>query len=328
MFSLLLTIWLIIQGFLLWFPWFFVQELIISFLPYALGFNILILVILLCSSILTKKKRFFALILWYSILWYLLYTTYQWIYHISITQDNTTTWNNDITFFYGNIYYQNKETEQLVTIINSSNPDIIMLVEYSKSHDELLTPLLKKAYPYVSRYIGSKWYDGDIIFSKYPIKNITHTVIPWSFSHITVSHSTQDIDIALVHTSAPVSKHYFDMRTNQLHELDNLLNTYYSWENKNHRLIVAGDFNITPWSSYYTTQMKLPFERIGLTNITTNTTATTYNRDIPYTRCLSQANLICAHIDHIRSNMSSIQLKQITLPWSDHYGFVGTIRLP
>jgi hypothetical protein len=53
-----------------------------------------------------------------------------------------------------------------------------MLVEYAKMHDETLTPILKKDYPYVSRYAGTKTYDGDILFSKYPFKTIEHKTHP------------------------------------------------------------------------------------------------------------------------------------------------------
>lgn len=136
-----------------------------------------------------------------------------------------------------------------------------MLVEYSKEHDETITPHLKKEYPYVSRYIGNKGYDGDIIFSKYPLSTIKHTTIPGSFSHIQITYQTKNLDIALLHTSAPVSKHFFNMRTKQLNELKEILTTYYT-TNSSNNLILAGDFNITPWSSYYKTQLSQPLQTI------------------------------------------------------------------
>jgi hypothetical protein len=41
-------------------------------------------------------------------------------------------------------------------MIQEQQPDIVLLVEYAKIHDEVLAPLLKVKYPYVSRYVGGK----------------------------------------------------------------------------------------------------------------------------------------------------------------------------
>jgi endonuclease/exonuclease/phosphatase (EEP) superfamily protein YafD len=57
---------------------------------------------------------------------------------------------------YANIYYKNKDFSGLVSTIENYQPDIVLLVEYAKIHDEVLTPLLKEKYPYVSRYVGGK----------------------------------------------------------------------------------------------------------------------------------------------------------------------------
>ena len=70
--------------------------------------------------------------------------------------NETTTKRSEISFFYGNIYYKNTNTEGLLSTITQKNPDIIMLVEYSKYHDEHLTESFKITHPYVSRYSGNK----------------------------------------------------------------------------------------------------------------------------------------------------------------------------
>lgn len=61
-----------------------------------------------------------------------------------------------LSVFYANIYYQNSQTAILLDQIQQEDRDVVMLIEYSKYHDELLTPLLREKYPYVSRYVGSK----------------------------------------------------------------------------------------------------------------------------------------------------------------------------
>ena len=185
-----------------------------------------------------------------------------------------------------------------------------MLVEYSKYHDENLTKIIKKDYPYISRYVGSKGYDGDIIFSKYPLKKIDHTKNPGSFSHISITYKDKNIDLALMHTSAPVSKKFFTMRNNQLQDLSNILSLYYA-DKPERNIILAGDFNLTPRSVYYK-----PFEdslqKLGLYDITLDRKSTLYDRPIPYTRCLEQGQFLCAHIDHIwTTNTMNLKLIRI-----------------
>lgn len=228
-----------------------------------------------------------------------------------------------LSFLYANIYYKNKDFSGLVSTIENYQPDIVLLVEYAKIHDESLTPLLKEKYPYVSRYVGGKWYDGDVIYSKYPLEKIKHTVYPWSFSHVNIEYNKKSIDLALIHTSAPVSQYFFTMRNEQLDDLSNLMSEYYN-KRSDQKVILLGDFNLTPRSDYYKpfdTSMKL----LWLSNITTDIASTQYdNKFLPYTRCHEQASYVCSHIDHIRSN-TSIKLQKITIPWSDHYGFIGNI---
>lgn len=230
----------------------------------------------------------------------------------------------EISFFYSNIYYKNTNFSWLINTIETYKPDIVMLVEYSKNHDEELTPILKKQYPYKSRYVGQKWYDGDIIFSKYPLKNIKHNVYPGSFSHVNIEYNNNNYDFALIHTSAPVSEHFFKMRNTQLEELSNLLQEYYTTWKQNNSMFLLWDFNITPRSSYYTsfdTNMK----KIWLDDITTDQSLTLYDTPFPYSRCHASLSIACSHIDHVRSNTKSLSLQKITIPWSDHYGFIGNI---
>jgi hypothetical protein len=65
---------------------------------------------------------------------------------------------------------------------------------------------------------------------------------------------------------------------------------------------------------------------LWLSNITTDIINTRYdNKILPYTRCHEQAPYMCGHIDHLRSNNKNISLEKITIPWSDHNGFIGKI---
>ncbi len=323
MLSIILFLWIIIQGFSLRGPGFFEQELLVSFFPYMFITDILLVIILGIIWIYHHKRRFIIFIILLSWLGVCSYLKINTIYHSTTPFDQKST-TESLSFFYANIYYQNNQIDSLLNTITQKNPDIIMLVEYSKTHDELLTPILQKDYPYISRYRGSKWYDGDIIFSKIPMKSIDHTIRPWSFSHVTLTIHNHILDIALIHTSAPVSQHYFTMRATQLEELDNLLQSHYTREQLQWRdLIVLGDFNLSPWSSYYTHQLQIPLQQLWLTNITTDLSRTSYISQLPYTWCYKDLPFICSHIDHIWSSNADIKLQQIIVPWSDHTWFYG-----
>ena len=61
-----------------------------------------------------------------------------------------------LQIFYANVYYKNNQTATLFNQLQQEDSDLVMLIEYSKNHDTLLTNKLRETYPYVSRYVGSK----------------------------------------------------------------------------------------------------------------------------------------------------------------------------
>jgi endonuclease/exonuclease/phosphatase (EEP) superfamily protein YafD len=76
---------------------------------------------------------------------------------------------------------------------------------------------------------------------------------------VSIKYNSKNIDFALIHTSAPVSQHFFNMRNQQLSDLSNLMTKYYNTK-KDQNIILVGDFNLTPRSHYYksfATSMKL-----------------------------------------------------------------------
>ena len=123
-----------------------------------------------------------------------------------------------------------------------------------------------------------------------------------------------------MHTSAPVSKKFFDMRNKQIGELVSILTDYYSDKSTIPNLMIAGDFNITPRSHYYKS-FQNSLQNMQLYDITSNLQSTTYKSPLPYTWCLQQVSFLCAHIDHIWSS-NSMNLQLIKVIGSDHYGFV------
>lgn len=310
----------------------YIGELVISFLPY----------LILIATVFSLVSWYYVWYAWYKrapwrkILWWtvvvilhaLIVKYYSELlidqYPTIISQNQTPTLSG-YSFLYANIYYKNENYSWLLSTIDQYQPDMILLVEYAKQHDEVISPILKQRYPYVSRYVGGKGYDGDVIYSKHKLTTIKHTSYPWSFSHVSITLNQKTIDFALIHTSAPSSYHFFQMRNDQLGLLSWLISDYIQ-ENSNlsNTTILLWDFNISPWSAYYH-----PFDQamrqLGLQDISSDLTKTQYISKMPYTRCHELMPIACSHIDHVRSNSSQLHLTQIKIPGSDHNGFIGTL---
>ena len=63
------------------------------------------------------------------------------------------------------------------------------------------------------------------------------------------------IYLYVVHTSAPVSVYNFEMRNHQLARLNTEFTLHDKDREEDALLAMIGDFNITPWSAFYS-----PFE--------------------------------------------------------------------
>lgn len=318
----------IIQWYLIIFPESYTTELIISFVPYIILTMTILSVVLVWMIFFVhlRSQKILITILALISLWLCAYRGQRaaQIYH---RWQPTSHSQNTLSILYSNIYYQNTNLSWIIDTIESHDPDVVLLVEYAKMHDTTLTPILRSSYPYTTRYIGSKWYDGDIIFSRYPFQKIPHDDTPGSFSHISLDKDGTIIDLALVHTSAPVSTDFFMMRNTQLAELIDILHTHYNYTTPPHPLMMIGDFNISPWSIYYQS-LNTELQQLWLTNESTTISTTQYlQTTIPLTRCHDQLPFICSHIDHVWSTHPT-HLQQIHITGSDHYGFVGEIMIP
>ena len=322
---------LLIQGYLLRSPWFFMQELGLSLAPYITGFNIGIGIVLLISALFKSDKTLaLVYVIAYSLSAYIFFNMLNYSYFdpaympVPYFSAHSTNSNTTLKIFYANIYYQNSHTATLLEQIQSYNPDIVMLVEYANLQDQAIGEALQEEYPYTSRLLGVKWYDGDVIFARTPLETIQHDNTSLLFSHVKTRHNSRDIDIMLAHTSAPISQRLFKLRNQQLDELHHTIHSYIS-DNHPSNMLVAWDFNITPFSSYYQ-WFEGSLASLGMRNITRDLASTQYDSTIPYTWCLQNLRIICAHIDHLRFNQQA-KLERIPIVGSDHYGFVGTLRI-
>lgn len=335
MFIILALLRIGVHCFVRLFPHHYIAELIISFVPYSIvGHRVMTVFFALVvgRDIYNKKKiwkvglmRVFISLIGF---FFAVSTTIQ---YANMYQDTKNTigygTGQKLSFLYANIYYKNKNFSWLLSTIETHNPDIILLVEYAKKHDDALSTILKKEYPYRSRYVGGKHFDGDIIYSRYPLRKIDHEMPLWSrsFSHVQVQKlpNSQLLDIALVHTSAPISPLFWEMRDDQLDKLQDVLSQYYTGKNNlsDKDVVVLGDFNVSPRSPSYLS-FSQNIKVLWLHNFSLDLAKTNYHNLFPYTWCRPELPFVCSHIDHVWSDSASMRLQKIDIVGSDHDGFI------
>jgi endonuclease/exonuclease/phosphatase (EEP) superfamily protein YafD len=173
----------------------------------------------------------------------------------------------------------------------------------------------KENYPYINRNSRSTMLAWDVVFSRIPIENITetHIVEAWSrnysYMKILCDECNNDVDLYVIHTSAPVSYKNYEMRNTQIGKL---LSDFLKYHNDWTPTMIIWDFNLSPWSYFY----KQFTKHINMLN------ALSYQSP-NYTRSLFQQWIFRSHIDQLfispEIKISKIEIEK--LAGSDHRSF-------
>ena len=321
----LLWISILAISFLYFFRESFIAELAISFVPYIIWFCILAIIIEIYIIIHESKKRrkhksikiFFTILITILTIWiWTLYSSeFFWFYNKndeSIRLKENEEW---IKVFYANILYKNTDYKSLQDKIIQENPDIVIMVEFSDEHESEMKEFFKENYPYINRNSRSTMLAWDVVFSKIPIENITetHIVEAWSrnysYMKILCDECNNDVDLYVIHTSAPVSYKNYEMRNTQISKL---LSDFLKYHNDWTPTMIIWDFNLSPWSYFY----KQFTKHINMLN------ALSYQSP-NYTRSLFQQWIFRSHIDQLfispEIKISKIEIEK--LAGSDHRSF-------
>jgi len=127
-----------------------------------------------------------------------------------------------------------------------------MFVEFADHHYDNLKDFLQAKYPYTNNTTRSKKFVGSMVFSKYPLTNKAYDFPQGArrYGYFSLPYKNQQVYFYLIHTSSPDSYNHFLMRNEQLTTfVENYKNHESDRQQKN--IVAVGDFNITPWSSYY-----------------------------------------------------------------------------
>lgn len=222
---------------------------------------------------------------------------------------------------YANIHKDNIAYEAIQKTISDTNPDIIMFVEFADHHYDNLKDFLQSTYPYTNSTTRSKKFVGSMVFSKYPLTNKAYDFPQgmWRYGYFSLPYAHHEIYFYLVHTSSPDSYAHFLMRNEQLTTFVQDIKQHES-DRKHDDIVAVGDFNITPWSSYYS---------ILSDAFSGNLTNMTKRLPFLFTWKFKIFPLFQAHIDHVWTSSSLIvkNLRSISMPGSDHKAFLFTLQL-
>ena len=332
-----LVIWLFLAIFLwlfaIFFPGYYISELVLSFLPYIILLSLIGLglsIALLKNKKIGKYTKIMPLfILLFGLLFFLSSRQYNnfyngvWFENIEI-QSWSDLWeyNKDwLNILYSNILYLNTNYTGLQNWIKKRDPDMIFMVEFVDNIEDNLKEILKEKYPYSARTSWSQKYFGSVVFSKYPITNLTHQIDQWAwrYSYFYTNYNNKNYYIYLVHTSSPVTYENFIMRNQQFDILSEDFQLHQKDRTENDKVLVLGDFNVSPRSKYY---KQLESKLIGMKNLTKNFT-------ILFTWWIKYMPFLQVHIDHVFVNDSVLvwDVESVDTPGSDHnWFFIKDIR--
>lgn len=303
--------------FVYFYPQFYICELVISFLPYIIFFLLIAfgVLVLLFSKKQWKYKKTYLII---AILYLICFFFYALKFNKFYTGEwftNTDKWSTWLNILYSNILYKTKNYDELEKRIFDNDADMVLMVEFTDDFWQNMWDKLYEKYPYSARVQYSDKYYGNVVFSKYPIKNLTQDIERWTrrYSYFSINYNNINYYIYLVHTAAPVSPTYFKMRNNQLTKLAEDFQTNINKYSENDRILILWDFNLSPWSIYYS---QLEKWLNGMHDLTKNYT-------ILFTWAYKNLPLISSHIDHIFINeWANIDfIEKVDTPKSDHDWF-------
>ena len=164
---------------------------------------------------------------------------------------------SDFKVLIANVYGLNDSYEKVLNLVRTEQPDVAILMEVTRRWQVQLDTL-RDLLPYSSGRCSS-CNIGISLYSKQILNDLRIESFggPKNSSIVAqVISDQQPITIIATHPFSPVKSSFFQSRNQQL----DLISQYLG--GVDHRIILAGDLNITMWSSYYRRLIK----KTGLSN--------------------------------------------------------------
>jgi len=151
-----------------------------------------------------------------------------------------------INLLHANVYGGNSNTQALIALIRSDQPDVIILQEVTKVWVAAMAEL-KDSYPH-RHAIARNDNFGIAVYARQPLLSVD--VIdspPYGFPSLVVRQSLHDRIVTYVttHPIPPLGKEGFEARNEQLASIAEVLNLIGGPK------LLIGDLNITMWAHHY-----------------------------------------------------------------------------
>ncbi|BAZ12273.1 endonuclease/exonuclease/phosphatase [Calothrix sp. NIES-4071] len=142
-----------------------------------------------------------------------------------------------------NVNVENKEYQKSVDIVRKDKPDIALFIEIHDTWYNNLKTRLKDTFPYSFRSPGG----GLAVFSRIPLEDAQGVNLDEAGHHLVTNLKVNGKTIHFIgtHPMVPVKPWTFHRRNRQLAALEKYINQ------QQNPVIIAGDFNLSPWSPYY-----------------------------------------------------------------------------
>jgi endonuclease/exonuclease/phosphatase (EEP) superfamily protein YafD len=147
-----------------------------------------------------------------------------------------------------NVWFRNRDYQAAMDLIAAENPDIVGLLEVDDAWIGQLSALHAR-YPHKVLYPEDGAY-GMALFSRFPLRELAPSPYVTAGTQagifVEVQLPGRSFDLLLAHLIAPTTADRAKLRNRQLAGIAQMLRARGGQEQ-----ILAGDFNITPWSPYY-----------------------------------------------------------------------------
>lgn len=174
-------------------------------------------------------------------------------------QQITTNATTPIRVLSFNVNIQNNGHDKIIDLVANAQADVALLLEIDQQSFEEIQPQLKSNFPYAFRSPGG----GLALFSKLPLQDARADNFHNKAKHNLVANLVIDNQLVTfigTHPLVPTKPANFHSRNLQLAAITEYI------QSLNQPLILAGDFNLTPWSPYYrrfVNKTKLHNTRLG-----------------------------------------------------------------
>ncbi len=245
-FYTIVTIYVIGLSVFVFFPQWYLRDLLINFVPYILLLHVpfLLGIILLFSGFTNKKMhRYFCFLIVFSMTLQTSVCVRPYLHSprsFASHQGNMI----DLKVISANVLYENTDYQKTIDLIEQEKPDVFGLVELTGEFANAMK-IVDDRYPYQLTAPAPNGF-GLGLYSRFELKNaaLEHYSDGIPFITALVEKNHKEVHLLLTHVMTPITPSTYEERNESLQMLGKEVNP-------DETTIVMGDFNLTPWSHFY-----------------------------------------------------------------------------